>query len=172
MPLVTDEPIDIGVSDFCQVCNKCATACPTNSITTKGKEVVNGIEKYKINWETCYRLRPHVVEYWSSCLTCVAVCPYTKPDVWWRTVAIKAIKWTPIPLRGLVTRPLKWIDDVFWGKLGRKRVKWMSYDSGSLKLPDGTQVGTDDDTGYYYPLKENARRFDLLKAKLKSKVDA
>ena len=172
MPLVTDEAIDIGVTDFCKVCNKCATACPTNSITTKGKEVVNGIEKYKINWETCYRLRPHVVDYWSSCLTCVAVCPYTKPDVWWRTVAVRAIKWTPIPLRGLVTRPLKWIDDVFWGKLGRKRVRFMSYDSGSLKLPDGTQVGFDDDKGYYYPLKENARRFDLLKAKLKSKADA
>ena len=171
MPLVTDEPIDLGVTDFCQVCNKCATACPTNSITTGGKAVVNGVEKFKINWETCYRLRPHVVDYWSSCLTCVAVCPYTKPNVWWRTVAIRAIKWTPIPLRGLVTRPLKWIDDTFWGKLGRKRVRFMSYDSGSLKLPDGTQAGTNDDTGYYYPLKENARRFDLLKAKLKSKGD-
>ena len=173
MPLVSDEAIDIGVTDFCKVCNKCATACPTNSITTKGKEVVNGIEKYKINWETCYRLRPHVVDYWSSCLTCVAVCPYTKPDVWWRTVAIKAIKWTPIPLRGLVTRPLKLIDDIFWGRLGRKRVQFMSYDSGSLKLPDGTKVGgTGDDTGYYYPLKENSRRFDLAKAKVKSKADA
>ena len=172
MPLVTDEPIDLGVTDFCQVCNKCATACPTNSITTGGKAVVNGVEKFKINWETCYRLRPHVVDYWSSCLTCVAVCPYTKPNVWWRTVAIRAIKWTPIPLRGLVTRPLKWIDDTFWGKLGRKRVRFMSYDSGSLKLPDGTHVGPEGDTGYYYPLKENARRFDLLKAKLKSKPDA
>ena len=172
MPLVTDEPIDLGVTDFCQVCNKCATACPTNSITTGGKAVVNGVEKFKINWETCYRLRPHVVDYWSSCLTCVAVCPYTKPNVWWRTVAIRAIKWTPIPLRGLVTRPLKLIDDTFWGKLGRKRVRFMSYDSGSLKLPDGTHVGPEGDTGYYYPLKENARRFDLLKAKLKSKPDA
>jgi len=168
MPLVTDEPIDIGVTDFCQVCKKCANTCPTNSITTKGKEVINGVEKFKINWETCYRLRPHVMDYWDICLTCVTVCPYTKPDVWWRTVAIKAIKWTPIPLRGLVTRPLKWIDDVFWGKLGRKRVQFMSYDSGQLKLPDG-EVLSSTEQGHYYPLKENSRRFDKLKTKLKAK---
>ena len=168
MPLITDEPIDIGVTDFCQVCKKCANTCPTNSITTKGKEVINGVEKFKINWETCYRLRPHVMDYWDICLTCVTVCPYTKPDVWWRTVAIKAIKWTPIPLRGFVTRPLKWIDDVFWGKLGRKRVRFMGYDSGQLKLPDGETLSSTEQ-GHYYPLKENSRRFDILKTKLKAK---
>ena len=168
MPLLPDRPIDIGVTDFCQVCKKCANTCPTNSITTEGKQVVNGVEKFKINWETCYRLRPHVMDYWDICLTCVTVCPYTKPDVWWRTVAVKAIKWTPIPLRGLVTRPLKWIDDIFWGKLGRKRVQFMSYDSGRLKLPDGTALSSEDQ-GHYYPLKENSRRFDILKTKLKAK---
>ncbi len=108
------------------------------------------------------------MDYWYICLTCVTVCPYTKPDVWWRTVAVKAIKWTPIPLRGLVTRPLKWIDDLFWGKLGRKRVRFMSYDSGRLNLPDGTAVSSEDQ-GHYYPLKENSRRFDLLKTKLRTK---
>ena len=165
-----DEPIDIGVEDFCKVCRKCANTCPTNSISTEGKKVVNGVEKYKINWETCYRLRPHVMEYWDICMTCVAVCPYTKPDVWWRTVAVRSIKWTPIPLRGITTRALKWIDDRFWGKLGRKRVQWMSHDSGRLKLPDGTAMPEEPERGYYYPLKENTRRFDILKEKLKSKA--
>jgi ferredoxin len=170
LPLVPDEPIDIGVEDFCKVCRKCANTCPTNSISTEGKKVVNGVEKYKINWETCYRLRPHVMEYWDICMTCVAVCPYTKPDVWWRTVAVRSIKWTPIPLRGITTRALKWIDDRFWGKLGRKRVQWMSHDSGRLKLPDGTAMPEEPERGYYYPLKENTRRFDILKEKLKSKA--
>ncbi len=170
LPLVADEPIDIGVEDFCKVCRKCANTCPTNSISTEGKAVVNGVEKYKINWETCYRLRPHVMEYWDICMTCVAVCPYTKPDVWWRTVAVRSIKWTPIPLRGITTRALKWIDDRFWGKLGRKRVQWMSHDSGRLKLPDGTAMPEEPERGYYYPLKENTRRFDILKEKLKSKA--
>ena len=170
LPLVADAPIDIGVEDFCKVCRKCANTCPTNSISTEGKGVVNGVEKYKINWETCYRLRPHVMEYWDICMTCVAVCPYTKPDVWWRTVAVRSIKWTPIPLRGITTRALKWIDDRFWGKLGRKRVQWMSHDSGRLKLPDGTAMPEEPERGYYYPLKENTRRFDILKEKLKGKA--
>ena len=170
LPLVADAPIDIGVEDFCKVCRKCANTCPTNSISTEGKGVVNGVEKYKINWETCYRLRPHVMEYWDICMTCVAVCPYTKPDVWWRTVAVRSIQWTPIPLRGITTRALKWIDDRFWGKLGRKRVQWMSHDSGRLKLPDGTAMPEEPERGYYYPLKENTRRFDILKEKLKSKA--
>ena len=60
LPLVADEPIDIGVEDFCKVCRKCAVTCPTNSITFGDKVVYNGIEKYKINWQTCYKLRPFV----------------------------------------------------------------------------------------------------------------
>ena len=170
LPLIPDEPIDIGVTDFCQVCKKCADTCPTNSIATTGKAVVNGIEKYKINWETCYRLRPHVMQYWEICLTCVAVCPYTKPATWWHRLAIRAMKWTPIPLRSLTARFLKLLDDKYWGKLGRKRVEWMSYDSGNLTTPDGEVQPVEKDRGYYYPLKENTRRFDILKEKLKSKA--
>jgi len=170
LPLIPDEPIDIGVEDFCQVCNKCANTCPTNSIVTTGKAVVNGIEKYKINWETCYRLRPHVMQYWEICLTCVTVCPYTKPATWWHRLAIRGMQWTPIPLRSLTARFLKLLDDKYWGKLGRKRVEWMSYDSGNLTTPDGEVQPVEKDRGYYYPLKENTRRFDILKEKLKSKA--
>ncbi len=170
LPLEVDEPIDIGVEDFCKICKKCANTCPTNSIVAEGKEVVNGIEKYKINWETCYRLRPHVMQYWEICLTCVAVCPYTKPNSWWRTLAVQTIKRTPIPARPLVARTLKAVEERYWGKLGRKRVQWMSYDSGTLKLPDGSVLLDGGDVGHYYPIKENTRRFDILKAKLKSKA--
>ena len=43
MPLVADKPIDIGVDDFCKICRKCATTCPTNSITMDDKVVHNGV---------------------------------------------------------------------------------------------------------------------------------
>jgi hypothetical protein len=109
------------------------------------------------------------MQYWEICLTCVTVCPYTKPNVWWRAVAIQGLKRTPKPMRGLTTRALKWTDDKFWGKLPRRRVRWMSYDSGHLTLPDGTVQPVDEKTGHYYPLKENTRRFDILKEKLKAK---
>jgi ferredoxin len=176
LPLVPDKPIDIGVTDYCKLCNKCATTCPTNSISTGDKAVVNGVEKYKINWATCYRLRPYVTAFWEICLTCVTVCPYTKPNTWWHTLAVQSIKRTPIPLRSLVIRPLKWLDDLVWGKVPRKRVKWMSYDSGILpvqkpQVASKKAVGKEEasettavkgNVGYYYPLKENTRRFEIL----------
>jgi reductive dehalogenase len=173
LPLAPGHPIDIGVEDFCKVCRKCANTCPTNSITIGDKVVYNGIEKYKINWLTCYRLRPYTHQYWEDCLTCVAVCPYTKPNTWWRTMAIKSLQATPIPARGVVVRALKAIDDRFWGVVRQSRVRWMGYDSG-IKPGEractiegctadheehGQAKGVSGDFGYYYPLKENTNRF-------------
>ena len=82
LPLVAGEPVDLGVEDFCKVCRKCAVVCPTSSISFDDKVVYNGVKKYKINWMTCYKLRPFVHEYWTSCLSCIAICPFTKPDTW------------------------------------------------------------------------------------------
>ena len=119
MPLFADGPIDIGVADFCNICRKCASNCPTNSITFGPKIVYNGIEKYKINWLTCYKIRPFVSDHYISCLTCIAVCPFTKPDAWWRRVGGKLLKTTPIQARPPVVRAFKWIDDKFWGEFPR-----------------------------------------------------
>ena len=95
LPLVADEPVDIGVEDFCKICRKCANTCPTNSIPFGDKVVHNGIEKYKINWLTCYKLRPYVHDHWGSCLTCAAVCPFTKPNVWWHNMATSTLARCP-----------------------------------------------------------------------------
>jgi reductive dehalogenase len=176
MPLIPDKPIDIGVEDFCKVCRKCATTCPTNSIPLEGKVVHNGVEKYKINWETCYRLRAYVMDFWEVCLTCVTVCPYTKPNTWWRTLAVESLKRTPFALRLVAVRALKFLDDTFWGKVPRRRVRWLNYDSGILpvkKERTGTNGGgveahgeapdPKSKVGYYYPLKENTRRFEIMR---------
>ena len=130
LPLVADQPVDIGVEDFCKICRKCANTCPTNSIPFGDKVVHNGIEKYKINWLTCYKLRPYVHDYWGSCLTCAAVCPFTKPNVWWHSLATWTLHTCPIPARPLLVHALKWIDDRFWGVARSSRVRWLSYDSG------------------------------------------
>jgi ferredoxin len=176
MPLIADQPIDIGVDDFCKICRKCATTCPTNSISMEDKVVHNGVEKYKINWETCYRLRAHVLEFWEVCLTCVTVCPYTKPNTWWRTLTVESLKRTPFALRPLAVRALKFLDDTFWGTVPRRRVQWLNYDSGLLPVKkdhngaNGTgapEHGEPPDpkskVGYYYPLKENTRRFEIMR---------
>ncbi len=173
LPLVPDEPIDIGVEEFCKVCRKCAITCPTNSITFEGKVVHNGVEKYKINWLTCYRLRPFVADHWGSCLTCVTVCPYTKPDVWWRTLTVQTLRHCPVPVRPALVRALKWLDDRIWGVVRQKRVRWLGYDSGikpgeqactvaGCTAPHtgaGEPVQVTGNIGYYAPLKENTNRF-------------
>jgi reductive dehalogenase len=172
LPLVPDEPIDIGVEEFCKVCRKCAITCPTNSISFEDKVVHNGIQKYKIKWETCYKLRPYTHDHWGSCLTCVAVCPFTKPDVWWRTLAIRTLQTTPPAARTPVVRALKWLDDHIWGEVPRKRVQWMGYDSGikpgehactvagcTAQHAEATPTQVSGNVGYYAPLKENTNRF-------------
>jgi reductive dehalogenase len=173
LPLEPDGPIDIGVEDFCKVCRKCAITCPTNSISFEDKVVHNGIQKYKIKWETCYRLRPFVHEHWGSCLTCVTVCPFTKPNVWWRDMAINTLRTCPIPARPALVRAMKWVDDKVWGVARQKRVRWLGYDSG-IKPGDkvctiagctaahdevGSSVKIEGNVGYYAPLKENTNRF-------------
>ena len=173
LPLVADEPVDSGVEDFCKICRKCANTCPTNSIPFGDKVVFNGIEKYKINWLTCYKLRPYVHDQWGSCLTCAAVCPFTKPNVWWHGLATWALHTCPIPARPALVYALKWIDDRFWGVTRATRVRWLGYDSGVKpgdqactvagctashegKSPSGDVAGG---IGYYAPLKENTNRF-------------
>jgi reductive dehalogenase len=171
LPLVPGKPVDIGVEDFCKVCRKCAINCPTNSITFDNKVVYNGVEKYKINWLTCYKLRPYTHEHWSSCLTCGTVCPFTKPNVWWRTAAVKALHYCPIPARPALVHTLKAIDDKFWGITRQTRVKFMGYDSGVKPGETACTVAgcTADhesgkshvvgEIGFYAPLKENTNRF-------------
>jgi reductive dehalogenase len=170
LPLVPDAPVDNGVEDFCKICRKCAINCPTNSVPFGDKVTFNGVEKYKINWLTCYKLRPYVHDQWGSCLTCATVCPFTKPNVWWRSLTVWALRTCPIPARPLLVRALKAIDDRFWGVVSQKRVRWLDYDSGvkpgeractvtgctASHEASTTVVG---EIGYYVPLKENTNRF-------------
>jgi epoxyqueuosine reductase QueG len=172
LPLVGDEPVDIGVEDFCKICRKCANTCPTNSIPFGDKVVHNGVEKYKINWLTCYKLRPYVHDHWGSCLTCAAVCPYTKPQAWWHNLATWSLHNCPFALRPLLVRFLKWIDDKFWGVLRNGRVQWLGYDSGvkpgehactvsgcNASHEKAGAAAVAGSVGYYAPLKENTNRF-------------
>ncbi|MBI2986265.1 MAG: hypothetical protein HYY45_05805 [Deltaproteobacteria bacterium] len=134
LPLAVDEPVDIGVEEVCKYCMKCARTCPSHSIPFGGKEVYNGVEKYLVNVDTCYKYRLASRGQWSNCVICVSSCCYNKPKAWWHTLACWAIKWTPIPLRPLLIVPLLWIDDLFWGKRPWKHMKWLDYDNAPMPV--------------------------------------
>ena len=129
LPLVVDHPVDIGVEDVCKRCMKCARTCPSGSIPFGGKEVHNGVERWRINVDSCYKLRAFHTDKWETCLTCIQSCCYNKPDTWWHNLALWLIEAPPIFLRPLFVKPLVWIDDLIWGKKPSYRVKWLDYDS-------------------------------------------
>ena len=79
MPLAHDKPVDIGVQSFCTTCKICAEECPIGAIPKGDKVAFNGIKKWKLDEEKCYR-------YWQAkgtdCGICMASCPWTKPSNW------------------------------------------------------------------------------------------
>ncbi|MCK4538178.1 MAG: reductive dehalogenase [Candidatus Krumholzibacteria bacterium] len=106
MPLEFDDPVDIGMQDFCDKCKKCAVTCPSGAIPLE-KTLVNGSWRWKLNPEAC-------LQYWGhtgyTCGICQTVCPWTKPhNIFHRSVASAAVN-LPWIRRALVKG-----DDVVYG---------------------------------------------------------
>ncbi len=82
MPLKLDKPIDFGVTEFCEVCDKCARACPMGAITFvertfEGPSKSNnpGVLKWYSDPEKCYN---GWSETGTNCGICLSVCPFSK----------------------------------------------------------------------------------------------
>ena len=108
LPLKTDQPMDIGVEDFCKNCKKCAICCPSNSIAMADQREVNGSLRWKLDEETCF-------EYWgkvgTGCNICMRVCPWSHAG----TLPHQLIK--VLVSRNRTARRLFTImDDIFYGK--------------------------------------------------------
>ena len=129
LPLAVDEPVDIGVEEFCKYCKKCARTCPSHSIPFGDKGVLNGVEKYLVNIETCYKYklagrgrvdqlrRLHFIVLLQQARYLVA-----------RRGHVVGKENSPV-LRVLIVKPLLWMDDLIWGKRPWKRMKWLGYDN-------------------------------------------
>jgi reductive dehalogenase len=108
MPLIADKPVDLGADEFCDVCKKCATTCPSHSIPLGSKEVLNGQEKWRMNGESCF-------EYWANvgtaCAICMAICPYSRP---YRSVH-RLIRWM-LARSNLARRVFPHVDNILYGQ--------------------------------------------------------
>jgi len=108
IPLVPDEPIEFGVQDFCEKCEKCAVNCPPGAIPYGSQTMVRGVEKWQLHIEKCYH-------YWrmigTDCGLCMKVCPFSHPDTFIHNILRRGIK------RSSFARSVSvWGDDLFYGK--------------------------------------------------------
>jgi reductive dehalogenase len=134
--VITDLPlkaarqaVDLGVMEFCEVCRKCAEACPPGALplgerTSEGTSTSNnpGVLKWYADYERCRK-------YWAAlgtnCGICLRVCPFNQKRGIHHTI-----------VRRLVRLKLRWLNRVFvWlhGVLGygRRRDPAQFWDGGS-----------------------------------------
>ncbi len=76
MPLVEDQPIDIGVDDYCSRCKACTNACPPVAISNE-KQIVRGVEKWYVDFDKCV---PYFNENY-GCAICLSICPWSRPGL-------------------------------------------------------------------------------------------
>lgn len=70
-----DKPVDFGLQDFCNKCNKCARECPVTAIPFGEKIMFNGYEMWKPDVEKCARYRT-TNSAGAGCGRCMKTCPW------------------------------------------------------------------------------------------------
>jgi len=124
LSLTPSPPAPKGIIEFCEVCEKCAKHCPSNSIplgprTYEGYSEANnpGAYKWYCNADTC-------LGYWremaTSCAICFRVCNFTKPP----GLSHNVVKWF---IRNIpqLNRFWVWADDLMgYGKMADPKEYW------------------------------------------------
>lgn len=118
LPLIHDAPRPLGVKAVCDICTRCAQACPVKALPFgppaeggANRSAIKGVVKWSSDAEACFG-------YWaklaSDCAICLRVCPFNRDFSRWHNRLW--LKLALSPLRRLAL----WLDD----RSGRaKRVK-------------------------------------------------
>ena len=127
LPLLPDSPIDFGVTEFCDVCKKCADKCPGQAIsqgkrTSEPTNIANssGGLKWPQNGELCL-LRAARYKY--PCSSCVSVCPYNKQYTWFHRV----VRWFTDHMRWADSLVAKMDNLLGYGKIKRADDFWRKW---------------------------------------------
>ena len=106
LPLAHDAPRPMGVRAFCDICTKCADACPVKALpygppSTKTANIsaIRGVRKWTSDAEKCFSFWAKMA---SDCAICMRVCPFNRDytrlrDRLWLKLALS-------PLRKLALR--------------------------------------------------------------------
>jgi hypothetical protein len=113
--------IDFGADGFYRGRLKCAESCPSKSIPAGGKTVVNGIEKWKRDAESCF-------DFWgrggTDCSVCMGVCLFNRPI---RGI-YRLARWM-IRRPSRARRVLPHVDNLVYGKRWKPRSarEWIAF---------------------------------------------
>ena len=105
LPLTVDKPMDFGLQDFCNKCQKCARECPAQAIPYGDKVLYNGYEIWKPDVEKCTKYRVTNIKG-SACGRCMKMCPWNKEGLLQHRIAMWAAIKLPFTRRFLI-----WLDD-------------------------------------------------------------
>ena len=82
LPLAHDKPRPMGVRAFCDICTKCADACPVKALPygppsteTANVSAIRGVRKWTSDAEKCFGFW---VKLASDCAICMRVCPFNR----------------------------------------------------------------------------------------------
>lgn len=75
MPLTTDERIDFGLEDFCKACKRCVRTCPGKAIPSEDPKDIDGVERWQIKQEDCYKMWRSIG---TDCGICITSCPFSQ----------------------------------------------------------------------------------------------
>jgi len=119
MPLSHDQPIDFGLQNFCENCNKCARECPSGAITAGPKKMFNGYEIWKSDSQKCtaYRLTQTAG---SMCGRCMKTCPWNLEGLF----AEAPFRWLAMKMPGAAKSLAKFDDWLGNGSLNPTKKWW------------------------------------------------
>jgi reductive dehalogenase len=82
LPLTHDVPRPRGVREFCDICSKCADACPVKALPFGPPEVgganvsaIKGVRKWTSDAEKCFGFWAKTA---TDCAICMRVCPFNR----------------------------------------------------------------------------------------------
>ena len=131
MPFEYDKPIDFGLQNFCENCNKCARECPSGAITAGPKLMFNGYEIWKSDSQKCasYRISN---KGGAMCGRCMKTCPWNLEGLF----SEKPFRWAASNIPSLA-KPLAKLDDLVGnGELNPIKKWWWDielYEDGGYK---------------------------------------
>jgi len=74
MPLISDKRQDLGIPEFCELCENCTQTCPGKAIPKGERTEIDGVKRWKISDVDCFSVWKRVG---TDCGVCLSACPFS-----------------------------------------------------------------------------------------------